>query len=288
MFVDQYRSYQEMIENYLKNLPWGEGILSESMRYSLLGGGKRIRPVLALASGAALGGKSEDILPAACALEMIHTYSLIHDDLPAMDDDDYRRGKLTNHKVFGEGIAVLAGDALLTYAFELLAEPLPIAPERQLRVLREVAAAAGKSGMVFGQVQDLAGEDRSLTLEEIEQIHRDKTGALLVASARLGAILAGGSEPELEAFTLYAQALGLAFQIKDDILDIEGDSKLLGKTVGSDLRRHKATYPSLLGLEGAKEHLHKQIAKAKQSLKGLGPNAAFLNGFADYIEQRQH
>lgn len=288
MFVDQYRSYQEMIENYLKNLPWGEGILSESMRYSLLGGGKRIRPVLALASGAALGGKSEDILPAACALEMIHTYSLIHDDLPAMDDDDYRRGKLTNHKVFGEGIAVLAGDALLTYAFELLAEPLPVAPERQLRVVREVAAAAGKSGMVFGQVQDLAGEDRSLTLEEIEQIHRDKTGALLVASARLGAILAGGSEPELEAFTLYAQALGLAFQIKDDILDIEGDSKLLGKTVGSDLRRHKATYPSLLGLEGAKEHLHKQIAKAKQSLKGLGPNAAFLNGFADYIEQRQH
>lgn len=288
MFVDQYRSYQEMIENYLKNLPWGEGILSESMRYSLLGGGKRIRPVLSLASGAALGGKSEDFLPAACALEMIHTYSLIHDDLPAMDDDDYRRGKLTNHKVFGEGIAVLAGDALLTYAFELLAEPLPVAPERQLRVLREVAAAAGKSGMVFGQVQDLAGEDRSLTLEEIEQIHRDKTGALLVASARLGAILAGGSEPELEAFTLYAQALGLAFQIKDDILDIEGDSKLLGKTVGSDLRRHKATYPSLLGLEGAKEHLHKQIAKAKQSLKGLGPNAAFLNGFADYIEQRQH
>ncbi|WP_206812769.1 polyprenyl synthetase family protein [Paradesulfitobacterium ferrireducens] len=288
MFVDQYRSYQEMIENYLENLPWGEGILSESMCYSLLGGGKRIRPVLALASGAALGGKSEDFLPAACALEMIHTYSLIHDDLPAMDDDDYRRGKLTNHKVFGEGIAVLAGDALLTYAFELLAEPLPIAPERQLRVLREVAAAAGKSGMVFGQVQDLAGEDRSLTLEEIEQIHRDKTGALLVASARLGAILAGGSEPELEAFTLYAQALGLAFQIKDDILDIEGDSKLLGKTVGSDLRRHKATYPSLLGLEGAKEHLHKQIAKAKQSLKGLGPNAAFLNGFADYIEQRQH
>lgn len=287
MFADEYRSYQELIENYLEKLPWGEGILSESMRYSLLGGGKRIRPVLALASGAALGGKPEDILPAACALEMIHTYSLIHDDLPAMDDDDYRRGKLTNHKVFGEGIAVLAGDALLAYAFELLAEPLPVAPGRQLRVVREVAAAAGKGGMVFGQVEDLAGEDKVLTLEEIEQIHRDKTGALLVASTRLGAILAGGSEPELKAFTLYAEALGLAFQIKDDILDVEGDSKLLGKTAGSDVRRHKATYPSLLGLEGAKEHLHRQIAQAKQSLSGLGLNPAFLNSFADYIEQRQ-
>ncbi|MHB1406417.1 MAG: polyprenyl synthetase family protein [Desulfitobacteriaceae bacterium] len=288
MFADQYKHYQELVETFLDNLPWDEGVLSESMRYSLLGGGKRIRPVLALAAGAALGGKSETILPAACALELIHTYSLIHDDLPAMDNDDYRRGKLSNHKVFGEGMAVLAGDALLTYAFELLAEPLPIPPERQLQVMREVAAAVGKSGMVLGQVQDLAGEENSLTLEEIENIHKAKTGALLVVSARLGAILAGGSKEEVEAFTRYAQVLGLAFQIKDDILDVEGDSETLGKPAGSDVRQHKATYPSLLGLESAKEHLQEQIAQAKRALQPLGQSAAFLSGLADYIEQRQH
>lgn len=288
MFAAQYKYYQELVEGFLDNLPWDEDVLSESMRYSLLGGGKRIRPVLALAAGAALGGKAETILPAACALELIHTYSLIHDDLPAMDDDDYRRGKLSNHKVFGEGMAVLAGDALLTYAFELLAKPLPVLPGRQLQVIREVAVAAGKSGMVLGQVLDLAGEDKALTLEEIVQIHQGKTGALLVVSARLGGILAGGSQEEVEALSLYAQALGLAFQIKDDILDVEGDSEILGKPAGSDMLKHKATYPSLLGIESAKEHLHQQIAQAKIALQLVGPGAAFLSALADYIEQRQH
>ena len=288
MFAVEYKSYQELVESFLSNLPWGEDLLNESMRYSLLGGGKRIRPVLALAAGAALGGRTEQILPAACALELIHTYSLIHDDLPAIDNDDYRRGKLSNHKVFGEGMAVLAGDALLTYAFELLAEPLPIPPERQLQAVREVAAAVGKSGMVLGQVQDLAGEENSLSLDEIENIHKAKTGALLVAAARLGAILAGGSKEEVKAFTLYAQALGLAFQIKDDILDVEGDSETLGKPAGSDVRQHKATYPSLLGLEGAKEHLQEQIVQAKRALQPLGQSAAFLSGLADYIAQRQY
>ncbi|WP_407308332.1 polyprenyl synthetase family protein [Desulfosporosinus sp. SB140] len=288
MFKETLQRYISMIEQYIAQISWGKDSLSESMSYSLVGGGKRIRPVLALASAETMGGNPEKILPAAAALELIHTYSLIHDDLPALDNDDYRRGRLSNHKVFGEANAILAGDGLLTYAFEFLADPTLGQPEQQLRVVREVAVAAGKSGMVGGQVLDLAGEGKQLSLEEIEEIHKGKTGALLTVSARLGGILAGGTESEIEALTDYAQALGLAFQIKDDILDVVGDSETLGKPAGSDLRQGKSTYVSLLGLEEATRQLHFQIQKAQSALKLLDKNSAFLSELAVYIEQRQH
>ena len=277
-----------MIEQFLAKLPWDKAILNQSMYYSLIGGGKRIRPVLALASAVAVGGDPETVLPAAVSLELIHTYSLIHDDLPAMDNDDYRRGRLSNHKVFGEANAILAGDALLTYAFELLADPGTAQPERQLRIIREVAVAAGKDGMVGGQVADIAGEGKTLKLDEIEEIHKGKTGALLTASARLGGILAGGTEKQVKALSNYAEALGLAFQIKDDILDVVGNSERLGKPAGSDLRQGKATYVSLLGLEGAENQLHDQILKAQSALKPFNEGATFLSQLANFIEQRQH
>jgi len=288
VFKETFQRYLTMLENTLTQLPWEKDVLNESMYYSLSGGGKRIRPVLALASAEAVGGNPETILRAAVALELIHTYSLIHDDLPAMDNDDYRRGRLSNHKVFGEAQAILAGDALLTYAFELLADSHLGQPERQLRIIREVAVAAGKEGMVGGQVADVAGEGKSLTLNEIEEIHKAKTGALLTVSARLGGILAGGTEAEVEALTNYAKAVGLAFQIKDDILDIVGDSETLGKPAGSDLRQGKSTYVSLLGLEGAGQQLHDQILKAQSALEIFNERAIFLNQLALYIKERKH
>lgn len=289
MFRKQLESYVQQVENYLDTLPWEKGLLEESMRYSLIGGGKRIRPVLALAAAKAMGGEVKNILPAACALELIHTYSLIHDDLPAMDNDDYRRGRLSNHKVFGEGNAILAGDGLLSYAFELIAQPInEVAAERQLRVIREVARAAGPEGMVGGQVADLEAEEKKLNLSEVEHIHRLKTGAMLVVSVRLGAILAGGTEEKIEALTRYAQAIGLAFQIKDDILDLEGDALTLGKPVQSDLRQQKSTYPSLLGLEGAKAELKARTSEAHAALEILDGRAAFLHDLADFIAERNH
>jgi geranylgeranyl diphosphate synthase, type II len=289
MFRKQLEMYASQVEEFLVQLPWEKGLLEESMRYSLIGGGKRIRPVLALAAAEAIGGNAKSILPAACALELIHTYSLIHDDLPAMDNDDYRRGRLSNHKVFGEGNAILAGDGLLSYAFELLAQSInEVAPERQLRVIREVARAAGPAGMVGGQVADLGGEGKLLSLAEIEHIHVMKTGAMLTVSARVGGILAGGTEEKIDALTRYAQAIGLAFQIKDDILDIEADSETLGKPAQSDLRQQKSTYPSLLGLEGAKAELKVKTDEAHAALEILADRAAFLHDLADYISERKY
>lgn len=288
MFQTTLNSYVKKIDVFLESLSWGEETMGQSMRYSLIGGGKRIRPVLALAAVQAVGGVPEDFLSAACALELIHTYSLIHDDLPAMDNDDYRRGQLANHKVFGEGNAILAGDGLLTFAFDLLARPLSVPPERQLRVIREVAQAAGPEGMVGGQVLDLAAEGKTLTLEEIEQIHRLKTGAMLTVSARMGGILAGGTEEQIQALTRYAQALGLAFQIKDDILDLEEDSETLGKPARSDLKQEKSTYPSLLGLAGAKEQLAAKVQEAHEALSIFKHHVAFLHSLADYIAERKH
>lgn len=288
MFRTMLKNYAAKIEAFLTNLPWDEATMGQSMRYSLVGGGKRIRPVLALATAEAVGGDAETVLPAACSLELIHTYSLIHDDLPAMDNDDYRRGRLSNHKVFGEGNAILAGDGLLTYAFEILAQPLSaVSLERQLRVIQEVAQAAGPAGMVGGQVLDLAAEGKTLTLEEVEQIHRLKTGAMLTVSARLGGILGGGTEEQIQALTRYAQALGLAFQIKDDILDLEGDSKTLGKPVKSDLKQEKSTYPSLLGITGAKEQLALQVQEAHKALTVFNKSTDFLYLLADYIAERK-
>jgi len=266
-------------------------IIHEAMRYSLFAGGKRLRPILCLASAEALGKDSNHLLPVACSLEMIHTYSLIHDDLPAMDDDDYRRGKLTNHKVFGEGIAILAGDALLTRAFELLAEVgcqaessmKPVA----LQVICEVARAAGSLGMIGGQVVDLVSEGRPIECETLTYIHTHKTGALFTASVRAGALMAGASEQELEALTVYAENFGLAFQITDDLLDITGDETKLGKPVGSDERNKKATYPSLYGLEKSRELAREAVAKAVSALGSLPGSIWPLEQLARYLLERE-
>lgn len=288
IFKQQYEDYLGLVEDYLAELPFEKDLLGRSMNYSLIGGGKRIRPVLALACMELVGGQPKDFVREAAALELIHTYSLVHDDLPAMDDDDFRRGKLANHKMFGEAAAILTGDALLTYSFELLAQPTEVSPVKQLRVIRETALASGWQGMVGGQVLDTLGNGQKSTLAGIEIIHKLKTGALLIASARLGAILGGGTEIEIDKITKYASALGLAFQIKDDILDVIGDSKELGKPIGSDKKLAKSTFPSLLGMDGAKDHLNKTITSAKKIVGCFGTKADFLSALADYIAERNN
>ena len=260
--------------------------LAESMEYSLTAGGKRLRPILLMAAADAAGGRGEDYLTSACAVEMIHTYSLIHDDLPAMDDDDYRRGKLTNHKVYGAGLATLAGDALLTMAFELLARQQGVPAETMLRVVREISEAAGANGMVGGQALDLASEGKRIDMDTLRRMHMAKTGALFRASVRSGAILGGADEAQLAALTEYAEAFGLAFQITDDILDVTGDAAAIGKPVGSDERNHKSTYVTLTSLEEAKRLAREAADRAHEALAPLGGNAAFLDELAEYLVTR--
>ncbi|MEK7715811.1 MAG: polyprenyl synthetase family protein, partial [candidate division NC10 bacterium] len=256
-----------------------------AMRYSVMAGGKRLRPILVIAGAEAVGGTPATVMPAACALELIHTYSLIHDDLPAMDDDDYRRGRLTNHKVFGEAIAILAGDALLTLAFRLVADNTALVSDaRVLRdVVAELADAAGTSGMVGGQVVDIESEGKAITAETLEYIHRHKTAALIRASLRVGALLAGGDGKAVAAIGEAGSDLGLAFQIVDDILDVEGSLEELGKTAGSDERKQKATYPALHGLEASRRQAKMLIERAKQRLGGFGARAVPLQALADYV-----
>ena len=260
--------------------------LAESMEYSLTAGGKRLRPILLMAAADAAGGHGEDYLTSACAVEMIHTYSLIHDDLPAMDDDDYRRGKLTNHKVYGAGLATLAGDALLTMAFELLARQQGVPAETMLRVVREISEAAGANGMVGGQALDLASEGKRIDMDTLRRMHMAKTGALFRASVRSGAILGGADETQLAALTEYAEAFGLAFQITDDILDVTGDAAAIGKPVGSDERNHKSTYVTLTSLEEAKRLAREAADRAHEALAPLGGKAAFLDELAEYLVTR--
>ena len=260
--------------------------LAESMEYSLTAGGKRLRPILLMAAADAAGGRGEDYLTSACAVEMIHTYSLIHDDLPAMDDDDYRRGKLTNHKVYGAGLATLAGDALLTMAFELLARQQGVPAETMLRVVREISGAAGANGMVGGQALDLASEGKRIDMDTLRRMHMAKTGALFRASVRSGAILGGADEAQLAALTEYAEAFGLAFQITDDILDVTGDAAAIGKPVGSDERNHKSTYVTLTSLEEAKRLAREAADRAHEALAPLGGKAAFLDELAEYLVTR--
>ena len=260
--------------------------LAESMEYSLTAGGKRLRPILLMAAADAAGGRGEDYLTSACAVEMIHTYSLIHDDLPAMDDDDYRRGKLTNHKVYGAGLATLAGDALLTMAFELLARQQGVPAETMLRVVREISEAVGANGMVGGQALDLASEGKRIDMDTLRRMHMAKTGALLRASVRSGAILGGADEAQLAALTEYAEAFGLAFQITDDILDVTGDAAAIGKPVGSDERNHKSTYVTLTSLEEAKRLAREAADRAHEALAPLGGKAAFLDELAEYLVTR--
>ena len=283
----------EALDGYLQACPELPPLLLEAMRYSVFAGGKRLRPILALAAGEAVGGDPEPILPAACAIELIHTYSLIHDDLPALDNDDYRRGKLTNHKVFGEDIALVAGDGLLTYALELLSAAYGnglVSPVVALRLIREIATAAGIRGMVAGQVVDLQSEGKEPNAEMLEYIHRHKTGDMITASVRVGAIIADASEAQLAALTEYACNLGLAFQISDDVLDVVGDRKKLGKTVGKDADQKKMTYVALHGLDAAKKMMNETAERAKAALAGLNGNGrvAPLLSLADFVASRDH
>ncbi len=281
----------EALERYLP----GEGDLPVSvhraMRYSIFAGGKRIRPVLMLAACEAVGGTPDLALPAASAMEMIHTYSLIHDDLPAMDDDDFRRGRPTNHKVFGEAIAILAGDALLTEAFILMSSPeyaAKVGPARLLPVIHEIGICAGSRGMVGGQVVDMESEGKKdIDLATVQYIHTHKTGALMKASVKAGAILGGAEGDALAAMTRYGEAIGLAFQIADDILDIEGTTEQIGKDAGSDQARGKATYPAVMGLADSKRRAQELVDMALEALSPFGEKAEPLREIARYIVSRK-
>lgn len=277
-FTTYYNNQRKLIDSFLENRLAKKGIskVDDAMAYSLLAGGKRIRPVLLMATAEALGVKGYNYLPVACGLEMIHTYSLIHDDLPCMDDDDYRRGRLTNHKVFGEAMAILAGDGLLTLAFEVMLEQKNVDPRVLIETVREMAMCAGNFGMVGGQGLDLENEGKSISAEELRKMHAGKTGALFIAAVRGGAHLAGANEEELLALTKFADLLGLAFQITDDILDVEGTTEDLGKPAGSDEKNHKSTYVSLYGLEAAKALAEKTVAEALECLEMFGENAEAL------------
>ncbi|MGB3513258.1 MAG: geranylgeranyl diphosphate synthase CrtE [Microcoleaceae cyanobacterium] len=262
----------------------------EAMRYSLLAGGKRLRPILCLATCELAGGSIEMAMPTACALEMIHTMSLIHDDLPAMDNDDYRRGKLTNHKVYGENIAILAGDGLLSYAFEFVAtQTKNVLPQQVLQVIARLGKAVGAAGLVGGQVLDLASEGLSEVSEEtLNFIHTHKTGALLEACVVCGAILASASATSLQRLSRYAQNIGLAFQIVDDILDITATTEELGKTARKDIEAQKATYPAIWGLEESRCQAQRLIENAKAELEVFGEKAIPLIALADFITSRSN
>lgn len=288
-FAEQCRTrVDKALDQYL---PLGEDAtrLRAAMRYSLFNGGKRVRPILAYASAIAINPDIDldKIDPISCALECLHSYSLVHDDLPAMDDDDLRRGKPTCHIAFSEASAILAGDGLQTLAFELLTRT-DLPPQTQIRLIRALAAGAGAEGMVLGQAIDLAAVDQQLNLAQLENMHRHKTGALIRASVAMGAIGAGASDAQLVALDNYASAIGLAFQVQDDILDVTADTATLGKQQGADIARNKPTYVSLLGLETARtkaEELHRQ---AEQALASFGENAVYLRQLADYIVHRSN
>jgi geranylgeranyl diphosphate synthase, type II len=283
--------YQQVVDSELDRLVPPETAPPETihraMRYSLFAGGKRIRPILCLEAAHVVSDNSEGAISAACALELVHTYSLIHDDLPALDNDDYRRGKLTNHKIFGEAMAILAGDSLLTWAFQVLAE-LAAAPDRKVRLITELATAAGTvGGMIGGQVADLEGEGKTPTAALLESIHRAKTGALLRASLRMGAIYAGATEEQYALLSCYGEHMGLAFQIVDDLLDVEESSAALGKTAGKDAQQHKITFPAVYGLERSHQMAKEQCTLAHEALKSFGERAARLDELADHIVQRK-
>jgi geranylgeranyl diphosphate synthase, type II len=263
--------------------------IHRAMRYSVLAPGKRLRPILVIAGAEAVGGGADAVLDTACALELIHAYSLIHDDLPAMDDDDYRRGRLTSHKVFGEAMAILAGDALLTLAFRLVAtNAARVAPPALVAsIVAEVADAAGTDGMVGGQVVDIESEGKSITPDMLDYIHLRKTAALIRAALRVGALLAGARAEHVEAISRAGQALGLAFQIVDDILDVEGSLAELGKSAGSDERKQKATYPSLHGLPASKQRARELIEETKRLLTPLGSSADPIRALADFVFERR-
>ena len=277
---DKSARVETALESCLRQCLETPGGLIEAMHYSLSAGGKRLRPALALGACELICGDDEPALPAACALEMIHTYSLIHDDLPAMDNDDYRRGKPTSHKRFDEATAILAGDALLTLAFRVLADA------GNLEAIRELADASGIHGMVGGQYRDMQGEGKALSLNELQQIHAEKTGALITVSLRLGAMLGGASATALHDLTCHGRQLGLLFQITDDILDVVGDAAVLGKSTGKDAQSEKVTYPALVGLDAARAMAREAADHAIAALAGFGPEADILRALTHYLVER--
>ncbi len=294
-FKEKQQSYADIVnnflENHLKENDFPEKSIYSAMRYSLLAGGKRLRPVLALAVSELLGGKIDEVLPFACAIEMIHTYSLIHDDLPAMDNDDYRRGKLTNHKKYGEALAILAGDGLLNMAFELMLESTANDCNnisQKVKAMSFIARSSGIRGMIAGQVIDTESENKEIPYQTLEYMHRCKTGALIKAPVLSSAIICKASDEDYSRLEEYAGNLGLAFQIKDDILDVEGSTEKLGKNVGSDVNNKKTTYVSLYGLEKSKQMLEETTSKAVRNIEKFGTDAEFLKELAEYLIVREN
>jgi geranylgeranyl diphosphate synthase type II len=273
--------------DYLQGLQTPEN-LKKAMIYSVSAGGKRLRPILTLAVMEAFQQNPSYVLDAACAVEFVHTYSLIHDDLPSMDDDDYRRGKLTSHKVFGEAKAILAGDALLTESFTLIADNKYLHADQKVKIISLLSASAGAAGMVGGQVEDIEGENKELSLAELESIHEKKTGKMLECSVLAGGIAAGATGDELTYLKNYARHIGIAFQIQDDILDITGNQEQLGKPIGSDEANRKTTYPKILGLEGAKKEMESHIEASLRYLGKINADTVILVSIADYIIKRNH
>ena len=285
--AERARAVDQALDRFLPSEAAPPESLHKAMSYSVFAGGKRLRPVLVAAGAEAVGGTLETVMPAACAVEMIHTYSLIHDDLPAMDNDDFRRGVPTNHKVFGEAIAILAGDALLTLAFRLLGDSAGADARRLRDVFIEVADAAGSAGMVGGQVADIECEGKRADAVTVDYIHSHKTAALIRASIRSGALLAGATPPQLEALRVAGNALGLAFQIMDDILDITATSEELGKTAGKDQAQQKATYPAVHGLEPSRRRAQALVADAHAALEPFGSRALPLRALGTFIIERK-
>lgn len=290
-FLTQHQArIESALEHYLPGPDMHPARLHQAMRYAVLGGGKRVRPLLVYAAGAAVGAPEARLDVPAVALELIHAYSLVHDDLPAMDDDDLRRGRPTCHRAFDEATAILTGDALQTLAFQILAHTpkFDVEPQVRLRMIDTLARASGSRGMAGGQAIDLAAVGRTLDIVQLEDMHIHKTGALIRASILLGALCASRLDaPRLEQLDHYAKCIGLAFQIQDDILDVTGDTATLGKTAGADTARAKPTYPALLGLEGARQRATELLTAANESLICFGPEADALRGLAEYIIRRQ-
>lgn len=285
----QQQRVEHALDQWLPALDKYPPGLMDAMRYSVFAGGKRLRPILVLAAAEAAGGDSEPALPAACALECIHTYSMIHDDLPAMDDDDFRRGKPTNHVIYGEAMAILAGDALLTHAFEILSSPelaAQFSAETLLQVNRAMSHAAGSFGMIGGQVVDIISEGQEVDLPVVEYIHRHKTAALIEVALTVGGLLGGGSSEQVEALRTFGHQVGWAFQITDDILDVEGNAETLGKAVGRDAELAKATYPAVLGVEPSRQRAKELVEQGIETISQFGDRAERLRQIAHYIVSR--
>ena len=281
---------EKLLKEYMPEEKGYQKTIFEAMNYSLKAGGKRLRPILTLEACRIVGGNEEDVIPFAIAIEMIHTYSLIHDDLPALDNDDLRRGRPTNHKVYGDAMAILAGDGLLNYAFEIMLKSSigKENPAKYLNAINEIANSSGVYGMIGGQVVDIESEDKKIEMEKLDFIHLNKTAAIIVGCMRAGAIIGDATEEQLENITKYATNIGLSFQIADDILDITGDESKLGKKVGSDIDNNKSTYPSLIGLEKSKEIANDLINEAKTRISNIKGDTEFLNDLAEYIVARDY